>query len=197
VHSVDPHPERDPGSAAIAQRLRELPSELPPPFDWNELQRRTGPQVASRSARQAVLLAAGLASIVAVAALVSRFVGMRGEPAHHGLPAVTQNTFAPATPADLRGRDDGHDSERLLQRAKAAERWLASEPDDEPIVQVSTYLAVSALEDRIASMDDQLSTERVGNVQAGRVRALQLQRARLVDSLAQVRYAELLAAELP
>jgi hypothetical protein len=189
--------DRDATSAAIAQKLRDLPSELPPPFDWNELQRRTGLQVAAPIRRRAILLAAGLASILAVAALVSRFAGIRYAPANRGLPTITQNASPQATPADLHGSRDGHDSERLLQRAKAAERWLASEPDEQPIVQVSTYLAVSALEDRIASVDDQLTTERVGDARAGRVRALQLQRARLVDSLAQVRYAELLADELP
>ena len=203
MHSVDP--DRDPATAANAQKLRELPSELPPPFDWSELQRRTGLHRAAQPkpgrvepiARRAVLLAAGFASIVAAIAFISRYIETREEPFRHGRAEVVRNGSPPATLADLRVGGDGRDSERLLQRAKAAESWLANEPDEEPIVQVSTYLAVSALEDRIASVDDQLTTEQVGNAGAGRVRALQLQRARLVDSLAQVRYAELLADELP
>ena len=191
--SVAPDGEPDPMSTAIARRLRELPSELPPPFDWSELQRRANLK-SSPVARRAVLLAAALASLVAGAALIIRLVGTepRGQ-----MPQITQSTAPAPAPADLRAAGAGHDSERLLQRAKAAERWLASTPDNRQVVQVSTYLAVSALEDRIASLDDQLSTERIRNGAPARVRALQLQRARLVDSLAQVRYAELLAAEVP
>ena len=199
--------EPDATSADIARRLRELPPELQPPFDWNELQRRTGlpprgdlrPRrgAAYPLARRAVLLAAGLASIVAAAVLLGRFVGMIDEPPHRDLPTVTQSGVPVSTPGEPRAPGKARDSEPLLQRASAAERWLASEPDDEPVVQVSTYLAVTALEDRIASVDDQLSAERLGNRQGARVRALQLQRAQLVDSLAQVRYAELLASEVP
>jgi hypothetical protein len=197
--------DRDRTSAAIAQRLRALPSELPPPFDWSELRRRTGldgadsrhRHGASLAARRAILFAAGLASIVAAAALISRLFGIGIESRNHDWPQVTQNARPPATPAELRVAGEGGDSEQLLQRAKAAERWLAMEPDNPQIIQVSTYLAVSALEDRIATVDDQLSTERLTHGPPARVRALQLQRARMVDSLAQVRYAELLAADVP
>jgi len=199
--------EPDTTSADIARRLRELPPELQPPFDWNELQRRTGvphrgdlrprSRAAYPLARRAVLLAAGLASIVAAAALLSRFIGVTDERPHRDLPTVTQSGVPASIPGEPRAPRKARDSEPLLQRASAAERWLASEPDDEPVVQVSTYLAVTALEDRIASVDDQLSAERLVNRQGARVRALQLQRAQLVDSLAQVRYAELLASEVP
>ena len=205
--------EPDATSADIARRLRELPSELQPPFDWNELQRRTGlphrgnlrphRRAGYPLARRAIFLAAGLASIVAAAVLLSRLIGVTDERPHHDLPTVTQSTQStqstvPASmPGEPRAPRKARDAEPLLQRASAAERWLASEPDDEPVVRVSTYLAVTALEDRIASVDDQLSAERLGNRQGARVRALQLQRAQLVDSLAQVRYAELLASEVP
>jgi hypothetical protein len=45
--------------------------------------------------------------------------------------------------------------------------------------------------------DDQLTIERVENGREAQLRALQRERARMIDSLAQVRYAEMLAAELP
>jgi hypothetical protein len=195
-----PEGEVPEASRAIAQRLRELPSELPPPFDWPELQRRelrSGNRRAgahSGTRRRAVLLGGGFAaiaaSLIAVVMVVNRLSGSAGEP----------------VPSGIDGRPVAHDDRRsgalrdpepMLRRAEAAERWLASEPDDQPVVQVSTYLVVTDLEDRIASMDDLLNTERLQNANPARVRALQFQRARLIDSLAQVRYAEMLADELP
>ncbi len=176
---------------AIARRLRELPSELPPPFDWSELQRRG---VRRAGSRRAVLLGGGLAaiaaSLIAAVMVVSRLSGGAGEPVRSG----TEGTAV--TNEDERS-GALRDSEPMLRRAEAAERWLAHQPDDQPVVRVSTYLMVTDLEDRIASMDDLLNTERLENTNPAEVRALQLQRARLVDSLAQVRYAEMLAAQVP
>jgi len=54
---------------------------------------------------------------------------------------------------------------------------------------------VTGLEDRIAQVDDLLSAARVEGAQPARLSALEQQRARLVSSLMQVRYAETLVAE--
>jgi len=65
------------------------------------------------------------------------------------------------------------------------------------IVRVGTRAAVTNLEDRIAWVDDTLTSMREKGGEADRTRALQFERDRLVNSLAQVRYAETLAANLP
>jgi hypothetical protein len=61
------------------------------------------------------------------------------------------------------------------------------------IVRADTYLAVAALEDHIASFDDALTDARLrgGGAEVAR---LERTRAELLDSYAQVRYAELVSA---
>jgi hypothetical protein len=56
---------------------------------------------------------------------------------------------------------------------------------------------VAGLEDRIAQVDDLLTVGRLDGGHPDRVVALQRERARLVGSLAQVRYAEFVAAGSP
>ena len=79
----------------------------------------------------------------------------------------------------------------------AAQRWLAAQPAEPVIVHVGTRAAVTDLEDRIAWVDDTLTTLRAEEGALERARALQYERDRLINSLAQVRYAETLAGRLP
>ena len=62
------------------------------------------------------------------------------------------------------------------------------------IVRADTYLALAALEDRIASVDDALSVARSYSPRGAEVARLERTRAELVDSYAQVRYADLVSA---
>jgi hypothetical protein len=62
------------------------------------------------------------------------------------------------------------------------------------IVRADTYLAVAALEDHIASVDDALSVARAYSPRGGEVARLERMRAELMDSYAQVRYAQLVSA---
>jgi hypothetical protein len=62
------------------------------------------------------------------------------------------------------------------------------------IVRADTYLALAALEDRIASVDDALSVARTYSPRGAEVARLERTRAELLDSYAQVRYAELVSA---
>lgn len=187
----------------LVQRLRELPPERVPPFDWAELQRRARSRGVAPGRthdpralpRRAILVAAALASVVAAALLAGHLIRGAGVATDRertaGSPSDQERTPRNALPADA-----GRDADLVLRRAAAAERWLASQPEDEPIVRVSTHLVVTDLEDRIASVDDLLNVERLRKAHA-RVHALQLERAQLVDSLAQVRYAEMLTTEPP
>jgi hypothetical protein len=62
------------------------------------------------------------------------------------------------------------------------------------IVRADTYLAVAALEDHIASIDDALNVARVYSPRGDEVARLERARAELLDSYAQVRYAQLVSA---
>jgi hypothetical protein len=71
-----------------------------------------------------------------------------------------------------------------------AEEAQVSQPR---IVRADTYLAVAALEDHIASLDDALNVARLRDRPA-EVARLERTRAELFDSYTQVRYAELVSA---
>lgn len=67
-------------------------------------------------------------------------------------------------------------------------------PAEPRIVRADTYLAVAALEDHIASIDDALNVARAYAPRGEEVARLERTRAELLDSYAQVRYAELVSA---
>ena len=168
--------------AEVAAALRALPASSPPPFDFAELQRRTGSLRARRTARPgwtalpraAVPVAAALCALLAGAALWSRVRTERATHATHVVHAVgTAQAPLAAPPAS----------------------WPAQVPQEPAIVRVSTRLAVTDLEDRIAAVDDVLSAEQVDGAAAARLTDLRSTRERLMRSLVQVRYAEYLMAE--
>jgi hypothetical protein len=68
-----------------------------------------------------------------------------------------------------------------------------SQPMQPRIVRADTYLAVAALEDHIATLDDALNVARLRGGSA-EVARLERTRAELFDSYTQVRYAELVSA---
>jgi len=67
-------------------------------------------------------------------------------------------------------------------------------PAEPRIVRADTYFALAALEDRIATVDDALSMARTYSPRGAEVARLERTRAELLDSYAQVRYAELVSA---
>ena len=74
---------------------------------------------------------------------------------------------------------------------------MAALPAEPVIVRVDTRAAVTNLEDRIAWIDDALTSIRAEGGEADRAHALQSERDRLIGTLVQVRYAETLVADLP
>jgi hypothetical protein len=182
-------PPRDPDQEVLAQRLRTLATEMRPPFGCGEFERRMRER-GQRRASERLVGFAGLAAAAALVALVLvaewlvaerhpgvRVVGPLGER------GVTEEPLSPPGPAGL-------DPEERAARADL----IAREP---AIVRVSTRLAVTGLEDRIASLDDVLNSEQLRNAHDPRLSALRRERAQMLSSLEQVRYAEDLAAELP
>ncbi|MDB6008739.1 MAG: hypothetical protein JWL65_989 [Gammaproteobacteria bacterium] len=174
----------------IARHLRSLPQEIRQPYDWMEFRRRASRQRTNDYAREgankrkyAAIAAALFLVVVGVAAWVR----------------VTR----PGTPESIEsdaisGRDglvSARDAASVDSRVDAAERWLVSLPSEPIVVRVGTRAAVAGLEDRIAQLDDFLSAARVEGTQPAKLVAVEEQRARLVNSLVQVRYAETLASE--
>jgi hypothetical protein len=175
------HPDLEqPGT--LARWLRELPHDAAQPYGWSEFQRRSQQRALRRRSMAGGQALAALAVIaVGVVALSMRF----SAPAPH--PPRAQDGAAPGTfgPGDAQTAS--------AARTAVLERWLASLPDEPAVVRVGTRAAVTGLEDRIAQVDDLLTAERIEQAQPARLLALQQERARLMGSLAQVRYAERLA----
>jgi uncharacterized protein YkwD len=74
-----------------------------------------------------------------------------------------------------------------------SEAFVSADPQPR-IVRADTYLAVAALEDHIASVDDALNEARAYAPHGADVARLELARNELLDSYARVRYAEMVSA---
>jgi TolA-binding protein len=150
------------------KRLRELPDAEAPPYGYAEFSRRHSRRRARQAQAPLRLMAVALAVVVA------------GWVMKHGL--------APEPP-----RSAAAPSQGALPLAMNAERWLNAQPRS-AIVRVPTQMAVTQLEDQIAAMDDQINAMRLAQPHAQQAAVLQRDRAQLVQSLAQVRYAQILVA---
>jgi len=173
----------NPRAAGLSDLLRALPAEATPPYGYQEFERRAHER--SRRAR-------GLAGGERLAAACVLGVGLLAVLVRLGAPAGGAHPAEPGTPALVRAAP-GPEDETLPPHAGLAERWLASLPEEPAIVHVGTRAAVLGLEDRIAQIDDLLSTARANGDAAARLATLRQERARLVGTLVQVRYAETLA----
>lgn len=181
----------------IARRLRAVADEpAEPPYDWAEFERRRVGAVSAKSVGRNRLAAA--ASVVVAAAVIAGLVIVRSSP-QRALPLAPADTAARANTPDRTGPvTTAATSDRLVRaRTRRIEGWLAGLPHDPALVRVGTHAAVISLQDQIAALDDLVSTERVAGVRPGRLGALERQRARLVSSLAQLQYAEMLASATP
>jgi hypothetical protein len=177
MSDLKPHP------AELACLLRALPGEAAPPYGYLEFERR---------ARERGRRARGLAGGERLAAACVLGVGLLAVLVRLGVPGGTAHPGAAGAPALVRAAP-GPEDETLPPHAGLAERWLASLPEEPAIVHVGTRAAVLGLEDRIAQIDDLLSTARGNGDAPARLATLSQERARLVGTLVQVRYAEALA----
>jgi hypothetical protein len=71
---------------------------------------------------------------------------------------------------------------------------VAESPPQPRIVRADSYMAVAALEDHIASVDDALSVARAYSPRGAEVARLERTRSELLDSYSRVRYAEMVNA---
>jgi len=202
----------------IARRLRALADEpAEAPYDWAEFAcRRQRATPIRRLGRNR--LAAMAAAVVAVAVIAGVLVVRSNYQRTPTLAQVNGTARPPAVarvdiaarsktpeqidaalhiraPASATAGAHATALDPLAQaRTQAIASWLAGLPRDPAVVRVGTHVAVNSLQDQIAELDDLMSAERVAGVQPSRLDALERQRAQLVSSLAQLRYAELLAS---
>jgi hypothetical protein len=183
-------PPRPPAVGDIAEQLRELPAEVTPPYDFAEFQRRGRERATPK--RQVVswphaAAAAGLTAVVAAMALLGTRGGT-GSNDETGGPSVS------AVAPDATGPAAGGVDDNNFDQARVAREWLARQPAEPALVRAGSRLTVASLEDRIAWFDDALTDQRLQGADPAQLKVLQQERARLVSSLAQVRFAEALVA---
>jgi hypothetical protein len=169
---LDPNAIDSVAPERLLERLRELPDEAPP-YDYSEFSRRYSRRRVRQSQLPLRLTAAALAVVVA------------GWFVRHQLGPTISDVATVATPQTTEWP--------LSSPPTNAERWLNEQPRP-AIVRVPTQMAVAQLEDQIATMDDQLTVVRLSQPQAQQLAGLQRDRAQMVESLAQVRYAQNLVA---
>lgn len=169
----------------VARRLRAAADEpTEAPYDWAEFQRRRQRSMITRLIEQNRPAAIAAAVLAAVLVTALPFIHSTHE---HGPPIA-----APVTTADSKASDLQEQA-----RTRAIEGWLAALPRDHALVRVGTHTAVSGLQDQIATLDDLMSAERVAGAQPTSLKGLERERAQLVNSLAQLQYAEILASANP
>jgi hypothetical protein len=177
----------------IARRLRAVADDSSDvPYDWPEFQRRRQRSRLARGLernRSAAMTVAAAAAVLVVGFAISSLTRHRASAGPPSGPARV-NVHDGAEPA---ATFDG----LAQRRTRELEGWLADLPRDPAVVRVGTHAAVTSLQDQIATLDDLMSAERVAGAQPSRLDALERQRAQLVSSLAQLRYAELLASSTP
>jgi hypothetical protein len=238
-----PRFSRDSSADDVRQRLRELPGEEHPPYDFTEFQRRSRERYSTQGSAirwQHAAAAAGITVLVASMAIWGRADHHRAGMDQSGI--TTAPITAPTNTADRDARpavaplgdgvapdlSDGELSNgssvdefnakvrqaraaaasraakeavahqfAALARTQGSQHWLDTQPSEPAVVRVGPRLVVASLEDRIAWVDDALTDAQFTNASAARMRTLERERAQLVKSLAQVRYAETLVAQTP
>jgi hypothetical protein len=174
-------PDLDP----LLQRLRDLPHG-DAPYDYSEFAHRHARRRMRQTQRPLRLLAAALAVLVAGWVLKHGLVPLIGEQ-----PPLTDTQVSVAAPGIA-----PEDHWPVLLPTVNAEGWLNAHPQ-RALIQVPAQMAVTELEDQIATMDDQLNAVRLSHPHAQQLALLQRDRAQMIESLAQVRYAQNLVTGMP
>lgn len=175
----------------LLDRLRDLPDAAAPPYGYAEFSHRHARRRARQAQRPLRLMVAAL--VVVIGGWVVR----------HGLTPFMDTVSSPPDAPMAQMPPPGDEPEaplagprRVLLPTVNAESWLNAHPQ-RALVRVPAQMAVTELEDQIATMDDQLNAVRLSREPAQQLALLQRDRAQLVESLAQVRYAQYLVAGMP
>jgi hypothetical protein len=206
------HTDLDRPSGAIGEALRRLRTEEAPPYDWQEYRKRSRDSQRPRRIvdwRHAAVAAALALVVGGAAAWFSIEKATPGAAASTALqintsPTGTQTRLGGDRPVPISQPAGGVQTDvdplvvqASIARSRALEEWLASLPREPAVVRVGTRAAVAGLEDQIAQVDDMLTSARLAGTRPDRLETLQRERVRLVGSLVQVRYAEVVASGSP
>jgi hypothetical protein len=167
---------------ALLERLRDLPSG-DEPYSFAEFSHRSSRRRTRQAHWPLRLLAVALAVVIA------------GWAMKHGLAPVI-GTVATVADAPIPENSLPPRQSPVLLPTVNAQSWLDAHPR-RALVRVPAQMAVTELEDQIATMDDQLNAVRLSQPHAQQLALLLRDRAQLVESLAQVRYAQNLVAGMP
>ena len=170
----------------VRSALAALPMEEPAAMAWAGIaQRAAAPAPRSRTR----LLATGVA--VAAAIGFAALLVVRLEK-----PAPTAPTIAATTPPSnaapaATATASPIDTETLIERSRQLEAVLAAVRDEPEVMNVRTATTIATLEDHIAVVDYRLSMDAEDPMPPEQSRRLWQQRVDLMDSLVNVRYAQL------
>ena len=178
----DTHPDAD----AIRAALRALPRQAPPGDAWQRLADRAEREgvLASHKARHRLNSVAwrAAAALGAVALLVAVWPGSAPQPELPRSAAVADPDPVPVVVAD-----DG--IEPLIDRSRELERLLRALPAAPSVQRVGTASTITALEDRVAIIDAQLSLAGL-DLGSRDEQLLWRERVSLMDTLVKLRSAD-------
>jgi hypothetical protein len=179
----------------VRTALAALPLEQPAPSVWNEITQR-----AARPARSpAAFVAAGFAAAAALA-LVGLLVVRMEKPESTPSVATTAEP-APATAAPATSTPSSTDAapkataaldtEALIARSRLLEAALERMRFEPQVVNAGTAATIATLEEHIALVDYRMNLDVEEPLSPEQSRRLWKQRVELMDSLVNVRYAQL------
>jgi hypothetical protein len=154
--------------------------------DWQAPYDFAGYEARLRRSREraALMQKLGVASLVCVGLAVIALLLVTGSP---GSGSGTATGDAPLLSTH---EDPGRSPSTVID-----ERWLIALPAEPALARSSTRVPISALEDRIAWLDDSLSAALQEPAMQADVPRMHAQRRQLVDALVRVRYAEQLSTQ--
>lgn len=170
------------GLKQVRADLRDLPLLDPPPALWRNVMAATAGAQGRAVNRWPVWLGVA-ASLVLGTALLTAVLQRPDEGPTRG----TTTDMIAATPAPA-SSVNGVSRAELLETSRQLEAALHALPAAPQVMRAGTALTIAELQDRIFEVDLYLSDPRLGPADE---RALWQQRVRLMDTLMQVRYAQL------
>lgn len=174
------------GLERVRTGLRSLPELDPPPGSWSAVTARNPAAAPAAPAHRYRILAAGMAAGFALA--VALLVNLGRAPEMEEAPARGSTTdLIAATPAPT-SSVRGVTTAELLETSRQLEAALRALPAAPQVTRARTALTIAELQDRIYEVDLLLSDPRLD---ATGERTLWEQRVRLMDTLMEVRYAQL------
>lgn len=175
--------------------LAELPLQEPAPSAWSEIQRRAARQPKHS---RVWMFTSGMGA--AAALMIIGLIVLRAERSTPLQPAPLASATSPAsdagaqsaTPtAEVQSPATADSRDALIERSRQLEAALAAVRFEPQLVNAGTAATIETLEDHIAFVDYRLSMEAEDPLPPEQERRLWQQRVDLMDSLVNVRYAQL------